>query len=245
MRIWSCVRHIFPTYDFSNKDDLLSFIKSDGSPLVKLVKLDVITFSIWMIWRVRNYTHFQDKIEVSRAILVIKDLTCLVGNSSKASMKNDMFDFNVLKFFGINTHSGKVLRHLPVRWEFPSPGWVKINIDGAARGYPGLVACGSIFRGSMESLLELSLRFLTFKLLWLLNFMELYMLWRKLKSWVLLMSGWNVTLPWFVLCSLLGQMFLGCFVINGIFVLITVEKSGLWLLIFFVKGMRVLISWLI
>jgi len=34
--------------------------------------------------------------------------------------------------------------------EFPSPGWVKINTDGAARGYSGLATCGSIFRGSME-----------------------------------------------------------------------------------------------
>jgi len=98
----------------------------------------------------RNYARFQDKIEVSKAILVIKDLTCLVGNSYKASKKNDMFDFNVLKFFGINTRTGKVLRPLPVRWEFPSPGWVKINIDGVARGYPGLAACGSIFRGGMR-----------------------------------------------------------------------------------------------
>ena len=58
------------------------------------------------------------------------------------------------------------------------------------------------------------------------------------------MSDGNVTLHWFVLRLLLGQMFLGCFVINEILVLITVEKSGLGLLIFFVKGMRVLISWL-
>ena len=102
-----------------------------------------------MIWRMRNYARFQDKIEVSKAISVIKDLTCLVGNSSKASMKNDMLDFNVIKFFGIKTRSGKVLLPLPVRWEFPSPGWVKINTDGAARGYPGLATCGGIFRGSM------------------------------------------------------------------------------------------------
>jgi len=47
--IWSWVREIFPTSHFSNKDDLLSFIKSDGSPLVKLIKLVVITFSIWML----------------------------------------------------------------------------------------------------------------------------------------------------------------------------------------------------
>ena len=81
--------------------------------------------------------------------------------------------------------------------------------------------------GVWGSLLELSLHFLTFILLWLLNFMELYMLWKKLKSWVLLMSGWNVTLPWFVLRLLLGQMFLGCVITDGILVLITVEKSGL------------------
>ena len=101
-----------------------------------------------MIWCMRNYAHFQDKIEVSRAISVIKDLTRLVGNSSKASKKNDMLDFNVINFFGINTRTG-VLRLLPVRWDFPSLGWVKINIDGAAGGYPGLGTCGGIFRGSM------------------------------------------------------------------------------------------------
>jgi len=73
LRIWSSVRQIFPTFQFSNKDDLLSFIKSHGSPLVKLIKLAGITFSIWMIWRMWNYIRFQDKIEVSRTILVIKD----------------------------------------------------------------------------------------------------------------------------------------------------------------------------
>ncbi|XP_068477198.1 uncharacterized protein [Phaseolus vulgaris] len=52
----------------------------------------------------------------------------------------------------INMFSEKVrgvLRPLPVKWDVPSPGWVKINIDATARGYPGLVTCGCIFRGSM------------------------------------------------------------------------------------------------
>ena len=180
-----------------------------------------------MIWGMMNYARFQDKIEVSKAISIIKDLTCLVGNSSKASMKNDMLDFNVIKFIGIKTRSGKVLLPLPIRWEFPSPGWVKINTDGAARGYPGLATCGGIFRGVWENLLVLFQRFLKFKLLWLLSFMELYMLWRKLKKWDLLMSGLNVILPWFVLRLLLRLMFRGCFRIDGILVLIFVGQSGL------------------
>jgi len=66
----------------------------------------------------KNYARFQDKIEVSRAISVIKDLTCLVENSYKASMKNNMLDFNVIEFFGINSRSGKVLHPLFVRGSF-------------------------------------------------------------------------------------------------------------------------------
>jgi len=68
-----------------------------------------------MIWHMRNYVRFQDNIKVSKAISIIKDLTCLVGNSSKVSMKNDMLDMNMIKFFGINTRSGKILCSLPVR----------------------------------------------------------------------------------------------------------------------------------
>jgi len=71
------------------------------------------------------------------------------------------------------------------------------------------------------------------------------MLWSKLKRWGLLMYDLNVILPWFVLHLLLGLRFCGCFVIDEILVLIIVGKSGLGLLIFFVMGMRVLMSWLI
>jgi len=48
-------------------------------------------------------------------------------------MENYIFDFKVIKFFGINTRSSKVLRPLLVRWEFPSLDWVKINTEWAAR----------------------------------------------------------------------------------------------------------------
>jgi len=108
-----------------------------------------------------NYTRFQVKIDVSITISVIKDFTCLVENSSKSSMYNDIFDFN--EFFYIHTRSGKVLHPhpLPVRWEFPSPGLVKINIDSAVRGSPGIDTCGCIFRGSRESLLVVFLLSLT------------------------------------------------------------------------------------
>jgi len=44
LHIWSWVRNFFLNSHFSNVGDLLSFIKSDDSPLVNLIKLVVITF---------------------------------------------------------------------------------------------------------------------------------------------------------------------------------------------------------
>ena len=66
----------------------------------------------------------------------------------------------MIKFFGINARTGKVLHPLPVRWEFPSLGWVKINTDEAARGYPSLATCEGIFRGSMEEFIGVFFVFL-------------------------------------------------------------------------------------
>jgi len=59
------------------------------------------------------------------------------------------------------------------------------------------------------------------------------------------MSDLNVILYWFVLCLLLRLIFCGCFVIDGILVLITVGKSDLGLLIFFVKEMHACVDKLV
>jgi len=193
----------------------------------------------------RNYARFQDKIDVSRAISIIKDLTCLVRNSSKASMKNDMLDFNMIKFFLVLILvlvKFFVLFLLDV--SFLDQAGLKLTLMGLLGDILVLLLVEVFSVGVRGSLLVLSFRLLKFSLLWLLSFMELYMLWRKLKRWGLLMYDLNVILPWFVLHLLLGLMFHGCFVIDGTLVF-TMGKSELGLLIFFVKGMCALISWLI
>ena len=133
----------------------------------------------------------------------------------------------------------------PLDRNFPHQAWLKWTLMRLLGGIPVLLLVEVFSVGVWGSLLVFSVRFLKFILLWLLSFMELYMLCRKLKRWGLLMSGLNVILPWFVSYLLLGLMFRGYFIIDGILVLITVGKSGLGLLIFFVKEMHVLISWLI
>jgi len=93
-----------------------------------------------------------------------------VEKLSKALMKNDMLDFNVINFFGINNRIGKVLRSLSVRWEFPSSSWVKINNDKATRGYPGLATCGGIFRGSVGEFIGVFSTFLEVQIIMVAEF---------------------------------------------------------------------------
>jgi len=115
-----------------------------------------------------------------------------------------------------------------------SLGWVKINID---RDILVLLLVEVFFVGVYWGPV-----FLDVQTDLVARFMKLYMLWKKFNIWDLLMYDLNVILSWFVLCLLLELLFRGCFIIDGILVLIIVRESCLGLLIFFVKGMHVLIS---
>jgi len=49
LHILNWIQIFFLNVHFSNVDDLISFIKSDDSPLINLIKLVVITLPIWII----------------------------------------------------------------------------------------------------------------------------------------------------------------------------------------------------
>ena len=139
------------------------------------------------------------------------------------------------------TRTGKVLRPLLVRWEFPSPRWIKINIDGDIL----VLLLVEEFSMGVWGVYWFFLWFLEVQTVMVTKFYGIIHAMEEAQKTSLLMYGLNVILPWFVLHLLLELMLCGCFVIDGILVLIIVGKSGLELLIFFVKGMCVLISWLI
>jgi len=139
--------------------------------------------------------------------------------------------------------------HIMIRQEQDTPNWIledsghftlksarKFFLDaGVPCGWGKIIWSPYIPPSKTLVLWKVLISFI-FRLLWLLNFMKLYMLLKKLKRWVLLVYGLNVILPWFVLHLLLRLMFIGFFVIGGTLVLITVEKSGFRFFTFFVKG---------
>lgn len=52
----------------------------------------------------------------------------------------------LLHFFKAKPQYRENIKIIEVRCLMPLPGWTKVNIDGAARGQPGIAACGVVFR---------------------------------------------------------------------------------------------------
>ena len=69
-------------------------------------------------------------------------------NTSNKLMNNDISDFSILNF-SISMRTGKVTQPIQVVWSYPLVGWIKVNINGAFRGFLGLATCAGIFRGSL------------------------------------------------------------------------------------------------
>jgi len=97
-----------------------------------------------------------------------------MGNFSKASMKNYMLDFYAIKCFGINTRTSKVA-YLLLDGSSLHQTELKLTLMGLLGDILVLLLVEVFFVRVCKNLLVLSLRFLKFRLLWLLSFMELYM----------------------------------------------------------------------
>jgi len=80
--------------------------------------------------------------------MTVKGFIRMTGNSSRKRMHNVIVDFSYLKFFYITTRVRKEITPIQVIWEFPRINWVKVNIDGGARGCLGFSTYAGIFRGT-------------------------------------------------------------------------------------------------
>jgi len=90
-------------------------MKSPCSSLFKVTKMVVITIVIWMIWRMRNHSRFQDPIAFPYTIFQIKELACMVWNKFKKCMSNIVSGFFfVLKICNIQTRKGRVVSFMDV-----------------------------------------------------------------------------------------------------------------------------------
>ncbi|GLT78653.1 hypothetical protein SLA2020_501810 [Shorea laevis] len=86
----------------------------------------------WFIWLARNKAVFE-------------------GDREWIVAKEGMLRFHLAKagyFLNRNPPTGTLRYEQLVGWEKPPPGYVKINVDGSARGTPGASAAGGVCRDS-------------------------------------------------------------------------------------------------
>ena len=57
-----------------------------------------------------------------------------------------MEDFIILHKIGVFDNHPAGPNIAQVSWNLPPNSWIKVNIDGSARGTPGHAGCGGIFR---------------------------------------------------------------------------------------------------
>ena len=61
---------------------------------------------------------------------------------------NSQEDFLILHSICVSGNRSCSPSIIEVSWNLPPPGWLKVNIDGSAKGTPGHSGCGGIFRNS-------------------------------------------------------------------------------------------------
>ncbi|XP_019435162.1 PREDICTED: uncharacterized protein LOC109341675 [Lupinus angustifolius] len=145
--IWNWLSIQFGYYiDHASLKSILS-ISSQWSPQLKQVLLSNIVNSIAVIWFCRNKSRFDNiSIKFSQAIHMIKLNTSFTGNFTKCCAKSSLLEFSILRAFHVNGKYSKAPTITEVNWALPLMGWVKINIDGVAKGSPGHAGGGAIFR---------------------------------------------------------------------------------------------------
>ncbi|PON49250.1 Ribonuclease H [Parasponia andersonii] len=67
-------------------------------------------------------------------------------NVGSGTIRNSLKELGILKCLNIKLKPSKAPKIVEVFWQVPLVGWLKINIDGAAYGCPGLAGYGGIFR---------------------------------------------------------------------------------------------------
>lgn len=117
------------------------------SPQAYEVVYAIVVRCFWGIWHCRNRLRFEDyKIDFRSIINCISASVSLAGNCSKGFSSNSIADFCLLKACGVETKPRKSPAIIEVIWIPPPCYWIKCNMDGAAKGSPGLASCGGIFR---------------------------------------------------------------------------------------------------
>ena len=90
---------------------------------------------------------FEDKIPNKHALVLIWNNIREADHIDSSIMNNNsLADILILKTFKIHSSVSRAPKIIEMEWKRPNIGWIKVNMDEAANGSPGIAGCGGIFR---------------------------------------------------------------------------------------------------
>ena len=104
---------------------------------------------VWVIWRTRNATIFEDvEPNIHSALRMLWRAIKDTNFFRFGKMFNMVDELRILHLLNIKGIPGLAPRIVCVVWQPPPMGWIKVNIDGSAMGTPGAAGSGGIFRNA-------------------------------------------------------------------------------------------------
>lgn len=116
--IWNWLSSILQcNLDLSSFNSILTVCSRNWSSQVSDIVSAAVINSIWVIWKSRNSSRFENKVmSFNTAISLIKASVSLSGNQSAGHMSSSISEFTILKYFKVEGRASKAPSIKQVIW---------------------------------------------------------------------------------------------------------------------------------
>ncbi|KAF5180300.1 Ribonuclease h domain, partial [Thalictrum thalictroides] len=157
-KIWKDVTMWFGMHSLPQKVEDLIVAMDRLSPLIKQLWQAASITSIVHLWKKRNKVLY-DELNVSNMFILneVKRSTTWAYSQSKRHMENSTQDLTIMKNLGLQTRFKSPPKVIECYWSLPPEGWIKVNMDGASKGNPGVAGWGAVSRRDDGAMIEVAI----------------------------------------------------------------------------------------
>ena len=126
---------------------LVQVMRLQLSPSLKAVVKAIVMAISWSIWEARNKLIFEGRRPyISGLISLIWTSIHELKYFKLSGFYGNQKELQIAMFFQLPCSFKQRMRVKEVHWVPPLPGWVKVNVDGSAKGAPGGIVSAGVFR---------------------------------------------------------------------------------------------------
>lgn len=143
------------THDSSWKQRCINWwVNSKGQSQDRMLAAAIHLIIAWELWWLRNDIRHNDSQLVHSSIhhkvlKWIQDLNLVINPKKKLSLSGSI----TIKSLRLQVKHVLIKKPVLVQWNPPLGNDLKLNIDGASKGNPGISGCGGVIRNNKEEMI--------------------------------------------------------------------------------------------